>query len=170
MAQLIRNGAVAVDPWKTLEIGEGETPETVALPDGDVLFPLAVWRARRNEIISRCKRIGLLLQPADRVEEVAGDLDWFVVIAIAFPRFVDGRGYSTAALLRQRYGYQGELRAVGEVLHDQLFFLKRVGFDAWELKDGKDASYALAAGFATFGDSYQAATDTLEPHFRRHPA
>ena len=82
MAQLIKNRAVApqgdffqgaVDTWKTLEIATGETPESVALPAGDILFPLAVWQARRNEIISCHKRIGLLLQPDDRVEEIAGD-------------------------------------------------------------------------------------------------
>jgi uncharacterized protein (DUF934 family) len=167
MAQLIKNRAVAVDTWKTLEIADGASPEDIALPDGDILFPLAVWQARRNEIISRHKRIGLLLQPDDRVEEVAGDLDYFVVIAINFPKFVDGRGYSTASLLRQRYRYAGELRAVGDVLHDQLFFMKRVGFDAWALKEGKSAGQAIQTGFNPFGDAYQASADQAEPHFRR---
>lgn len=170
MAQLIKNGAVAVDAWKTLEIAEGETPETVALPAGDVIFPLAVWLARKAEIIACHKRIGLLLQPDERVEDIAGDLDYFVVIAVHFPKFVDGRGYSTAALLRQRYGYRGELRAVGDVLHDQLFFLKRVGFDAWSLKADKDVAYAIAAGFTTFAEPYQGATDQPLPAFRRHAA
>jgi uncharacterized protein (DUF934 family) len=167
MAQLIKNGAVAVDAWKTLEIAEGETPESVALPAGDVIFPLAVWQARKAEIVSCHKRIGLLLHPDERVEEIAGDLDYFVVIAIDFPKFVDGRGYSTAALLRQRYRYQGELRAVGDVLHDQLFFLKRVGFDSYALKDGKDAGHAIAAGFTPFANPYQGATDQPLPAFRR---
>jgi hypothetical protein len=97
MAQLIKHRAVAVDSWTTLEIAEGETPETVALPAGDVIFPLAVWQARKAEIISCHKRIGLMLQPDERVEDVAADLEYFVVIAVAFPKFVDGRGYSTAA-------------------------------------------------------------------------
>ncbi|MGE5769891.1 MAG: DUF934 domain-containing protein, partial [Betaproteobacteria bacterium] len=167
MAQLIKNRAVAVDTWKTLEIADGATPADIALPAGDTLFPLAVWQARRNEIISRHKRIGLLLQPDDRVEEVAGDLDYFVVIAINFPKFVDGRGYSTASLLRQRYRYAGELRAVGDVLHDQLFFMKRVGFDAWALKDGKSAGQAIESGFTPLHDAYQASSDQAEPHFRR---
>lgn len=170
MAQLIRNNAVAVDTWKTLEIGEGEAPETAALPEGDILFPLAVWQARKTEIISTCKRIGLLLQPDDRVEDIAADLDYFIVIAVNFPRFVDGRGYSTAALLRQRYGYSGELRAVGDVLHDQLFYLRRVGFDAFALKDGKDPVHAIDAGFTTFGDAYQTSSDQSLPHFRRRAA
>ena len=170
MAQLIKGRAVAVDSWKTLELQEGETPESVALPAGDVIFPLAVWQARKAEIISCHKRIGLLLQPDERVEEVAGDLDYFVVIAVHFPKFVDGRGYSTAALLRQRYRYQGELRAAGDVLHDQLFFLKRVGFDSYALKEGKDAVHAIESGFTTFAEPYQGATDQPLPAFRRRTA
>jgi uncharacterized protein (DUF934 family) len=170
MAQLIKGRAVAVDAWKWLELQEGETPETVALPAGEVIFPLPVWRARKDEIVSCHKRIGLLLQPDERVEDIAGDLDYFVVIAVNFPKFVDGRGYSTAALLRQRYKYQGELRAVGDVLHDQLFFMKRVGFDSYALKDDKDAVHAIEAGFSTFAEPYQGATDQPLPAFRRHAA
>ena len=166
MAQLIKNGIVAVDPWKTLEINEGETAETVALPAGDLIVPLAVWEARQPELAGR-ERLGLLLQPDDQVETVAADLPRFAVIAVNFPKFVDGRGYSTAALLRQRYGYTGELRAVGNVLHDQLFFMKRVGFDSYALLDGKNAAYAIEAGFTSFSDAYQAATDEPQPHFRR---
>jgi uncharacterized protein (DUF934 family) len=170
MAQLIKHGAVAADTWATLALAEGETPESVALPAGDVIFPLAVWLARKNEIVSCHKRIGLLLQPDDKVEEIAADLEYFVIVAVHFPKFVDGRGYSTAALLRQRHHYQGELRAVGDVLHDQLFFMKRVGFDSYALKDGKDAVYAIDRGFSPFSDTYQASTDQPEPHFRRRTA
>lgn len=167
MAQLIKQQALTVDLWKTLEIAEGETAGNVALPAGEVIFPLAVWQARKAEIKARGARIGLLLLPDDRVEDVADDLNDFALIAVHFPKFVDGRGYSTAALLRQRYNYQGELRAVGDVLHDQLFYLRRVGFDAWALKDGKDAAYAIASGFTTFSEPYQGATDSAEPKFRR---
>ena len=170
MAQLIKNQTVAVDAWKALEIAEGETPETVALPAGDVIFPCAVWQLRKTEIISTHKRIGLLLQPDDRVEDIAADLEYFIVIAVNFPKFVDGRGYSSASLLRQRYHYQGELRAVGDVLHDQLFFMQRVGFDSYALKDGKDAVYALQAGFTPFSETYQTATGQPEPYFRRRTA
>jgi uncharacterized protein (DUF934 family) len=167
MAQLIKNQAVVADTWQTLELAEGETPETVALPAGNVIFPFAVWQARKAEIIGRGAPLGLLLQPADPVEEVAGDLAQFAVIAVNFPKFVDGRGYSTASLLRQRYAYTGELRAIGDVLHDQLFFMQRVGFDAFALKDGKNAEHALARGFASFGDAYQASTSQPQPYFRR---
>jgi uncharacterized protein (DUF934 family) len=85
MAQLIKHGALAADPWTTLALAEGETPESVTLPAGDVIFPVAVWLARKNEIVSCHKRIGLLLQPDDKVEEIAADLDYFVVVAVHFP-------------------------------------------------------------------------------------
>ncbi len=166
MAQLIKHGVATTDSWQILDLAAGESPETVALPDGDIIFPLAVWQARKDEIVSR-PTIGLLLQPADRVEDVAGDLASFNLIAVNFPKFVDGRGYSTAALLRQRYGYTGELRAVGDVLHDQLFFMRRVGFDSYALKEGKSLDYAIAAGFKPFTEAYQGATDQAQPHFRR---
>ncbi|MEN9478522.1 MAG: hypothetical protein RLZZ300_2663 [Pseudomonadota bacterium] len=166
MAQLIKHGVATTDSWQILDLAAGESPETVALPEGDVIFPLAVWQARKDEIVSR-PTIGLLLQPADRVEDVAGELASFNLIAVNFPKFVDGRGYSTAALLRQRYGYTGELRAVGDVLHDQLFFMRRVGFDSYALKEGKSLDYAIAAGFKPFTEAYQGATDQAQPHFRR---
>ena len=86
------------------------------------------------------------------------------LIAVNFPRFVDGRGYSIA-LLRERYGYSGELRAIGDVLPDQLQFMKRCGFDAFALRPDKDATKAARLNF--FSQTYQAAADTDVPLFRR---
>ena len=169
-AHLITDRSVAVDTWKMLELADGETPEAIALPAGDLIFPLAVWQARKDEIIATHKRIGLLLQADERVEDIAGDLEYFFLIAVNFPKFVDGRGYSTASLLRRRYSYQGELRAVGDVLHDQLFYMRRVGFDAYALKGDKNAVYAIEHGFSVFGDAYQTSSDQPQAHFRRHPA
>ena len=173
MSTLIKHGTVVADSWTTLALGEGESaqaPESVALPAGPVLFPTAVWLARRQEILARNEPIGLALAPADDVATIAGDLAHFAVIAVEFPKFTDGRGYSQARLLRERHGYTGELRAVGDVLHDQLFFMARVGFDAFALKDGKNAEYALAAGFTTFSEAYQTAVDRPQPFFRRRAA
>ena len=167
MPQLIKNNAAAADTWTQLSLGEGETPESIALPAGELIVPVRVWLARKNELAER-PQLGLLFEPGDRVEDVAGDLQRFGVIAVLFPKFVDGRGYSTASLLRQRYGYTGELRAVGDVLHDQLFFMQRVGFDAFQLKDGKSLEYALAAGFTPFSEAYQGSTTQAQPAFRRH--
>ncbi|MCL2346599.1 MAG: DUF934 domain-containing protein [Desulfobulbus sp.] len=167
MAQLITRQGMPPDTWHMLEPSADQSAETLLLPAGDTIFPLAVWQARKADIIGRGKRIGLLLQPGERVEDIVDDLAHFALIAINFPKFGDGRGYSTASLLRQRYNFRGELRAVGEVLHDQLFFMHRVGFDSYALKDGKDAAHALAAGFSPFSDSYQASTRPPQPHFRR---
>lgn len=170
MARIIKNGAAVDDGWQILELAEGETPATVKLVDGEFLFPLAVWQARKSEIIARYKRIGLFLRGEDNVEDVADDLHYFIVIAVNFPKFVDGRGYSTARLLRDRYRYEGEVRAVGDVLHDQLFFMKRVGFDAFALRADKSIDYALSNGFNTFSDNYQGAVDEPLPYFRRRSA
>lgn len=167
MAQLIKNAALVTDDWTSLELAEGELPESISLPVGQIIFPLSVWRARKEEIIARRQSIGLLLQPDEPAELIKDDIAYFALIAINFPKFVDGRGYSTASLLRQRFGYRGELRAVGDVLHDQLFFMQRVGFDAFAFKDGKDVAQALQKAFSSFSDTYQTSTSQPLPYFRR---
>jgi len=90
------------------------------------------------------------------------------VIAIDFPQFTDGRGYSHARLLRERYHYAGELRAIGDVARDQLYYLAQCGFDAFQIPDGRDASAALSA-FADFTDGYQSTT-LRAPWFQRRQA
>ena len=87
----------------------------------------------------------LRLEPADDPAAVAGALEGVARIEVSFPKFGDGRGFSLARLLRQRYGYTGELRAVGHITRDHLPFMARVGFDAFELRDGEDPEEALAA-------------------------
>lgn len=96
----------------------------------------------------------LRLEPTDDPSQVAEQLAAASRVEINFPRFGDGRGFSLALLLRQRYGYQGELRAVGQITRDHLLFMERVGFDAYELREGEDAQEALAA-FHDFSASYQ---------------
>src|SRR5690348_6848391 len=105
MASIIKNGTIVQDEWTTLQLAEGDTPEAVALPAGQVIFPLPVWQARKAEILARGESVGLLLEPSERIEEVAADLAHFAVVAVNFPKFVNGQGFSTASLLRQRYGY-----------------------------------------------------------------
>ncbi|MDR3324261.1 MAG: DUF934 domain-containing protein [Zoogloeaceae bacterium] len=165
MSILITAEGFSEDVWQTLPAGD-ELQQ--ALPEGArFLFPLAFWQARRAEILARYPHVGLWLEPDAELSALfeAGDLPHFEVIAIHFPRFADGRGYSLARLLRERGQYAGELRAVGDVLHDQLFAMRRVGFDAWVLKDGKDAQKALSA-FATFQNPYQGDVRQA-PLFRR---
>ena len=106
------------------------------------------------------------LEPADDPASVVDRLDRVARIEVNFPKFGDGRGYSIARLLRERYGYKGELRAVGQITRDHLFFMESCGFDAFELREGEDPHEALAA-FDDFSESYQASVKRPLPLFRR---
>ena len=132
-------------------------------------MPLAVWLARKDEIITRSKPIGVWLDGNEGPEAIAGDLEHFALIAVNFPKFTDGRGFSIARLLRERYAYRGEIRAIGDVLRDQLYFMKRCGFDSYAVREDKDIEKALA-GLRAFSESYQAAVDQPQPLFRRRSA
>ena len=96
------------------------------------------------------------LQPGDDPAAVAHELAGATRVEVNFPKFGDGRGYSIAKLLRNRHGYRGELRAVGHITRDHLYYMERVGFDAFELREGEDPAEALAA-FEAFSVSYQRA-------------
>jgi len=106
------------------------------------------------------------LKPADDPEALAGDVTRLPLIAVDFPKFGDGRGYSTARLLREKYRYTGELRAIGEILRDQLYYLRQCGFDTFALSPGRSVAQALAA-FDDFSDNYQATVAQPVPLFRR---
>ena len=106
------------------------------------------------------------LEPADDPAAVAPRLGEASRVEVNFPKFGDGRGFSIARLLRERYGYRGELRAVGQVGIDHLHYLEQCGFDAFELRDGEDAEEALAA-FDVFSEGYQTSVARPEPLFRR---
>lgn len=169
MTTIIKNRQAVADDYTLVKLAEGETADSVALPAGALIVPLAVWQARKTELQSRGTPIGVWLDVTEGPEAIAGELAAFAVIGVNFPKFTDGRGYSTARLLRERYGYTGELRAIGDVLHDQLFLMARCGFDAFALKEGKDVAKAVAA-FDTFKMPYQAAVDQPQPLFRRRAA
>ena len=111
----------------------------------------------------------LRLEPTDDPAAAAERLARVARVEVHFPKFGDGRGFSIGRLLRERYGYQGELRAVGHITRDHLFFLESCGFDAFQLRDGEDPHAALAA-FADFSDSYQASPKRPLPLFRRRLA
>lgn len=169
MTEIIKNGQIVSDDWQVLKLAEGETPETVALDDGKQIVPLAVWQARKAAILASGQPVGVWLDSHEGPEAIAADLTSFALVAVNFPKFADGRGYSTARLLRERYGYRGELRAIGDVLHDQLFLMKRCGFDAFAVRADKDIRAALA-GLGDFSEAYQAAVDQPQPLFRRRTA
>jgi uncharacterized protein (DUF934 family) len=111
----------------------------------------------------------LRLAPADDPAALIARLPHAARVEIEFPKFGDGRGFSAARLLRSRYGYRGELRAVGQITRDHLFSLESCGFDAFELRDGEDAHAALAA-FDDFSEAYQASETRPLPLFRRRIA
>jgi uncharacterized protein (DUF934 family) len=158
MPQLIKSGAVTEDHWALLR------EPAVTLPSTPVIVPLATWLTSRAELAARGD-VGVWLAPTDDPALLAADVAGLPVIAVDFPRFADGRGYSIARLLRDRYNYQGELRAVGDIARDQLYYLHHSGFDAFVLRDGKDAPDALAS-LRDFTDGYQA-TSRRTPWFRR---
>ena len=169
MPKIIKNNRIVDDAWRVLKLAEGETPESIALPSAGTLLPLAVWLVRKEEILARGTPVGVWLDSSEGPEAIAADLAHFAIIGINFPKFADGRGYSTARLLRERYGYKGEVRAIGDVLQDQLFFMKRCGFDAYAVREDKDIEAALA-GLRDFSEAYQAAVDQPLPLFRRRAA
>ena len=168
MSRLIKNGQIVNDAWQRLVLAEGEAADSVALPNAQVIFPLAVWQAQRTAILAQPHPVGVWLDSHEGAEELANDLEFISVIAVNFPKFTDGRGYSTARLLRERYAYRGELRAVGDVLRDQLQNLRRCGFDAFALREGRDPEDALP-GLRDFSEHYQTAVTEPQPLFRRRP-
>lgn len=170
MSKIIKSDRIVDDAWQILHLAEGETAESVTLPEAPALLPLAVWLARKDEILARATaEFGVWLDSSEGPEAIAGDLERVALIAVNFPKFTDGRGYSTARLLRERYGYRGEIRAIGDVLQDQLFYMKRCGIDAYAVRADKDIEAALA-GLRDFSETYQAAVDQPQPLFRRRAA
>jgi uncharacterized protein (DUF934 family) len=165
MSQLIKDGALAADRWTLAPDAYSLTD----LPDGTpVIVPLTLWEAERRALLVRGE-VGVLLAPDDDPEAIAGDVGVLPVIAIDFPQFTDGRGYSTARLLRERHRYQGELRAVGDVLRDQLYALAECGFDAFVIRADRSAADALE-GLRDFTGLYAATVRTPQPWFRRRAA
>ncbi|HEY1227892.1 MAG TPA: DUF934 domain-containing protein [Ramlibacter sp.] len=163
--QIIKGRAVVADDWTVLRLDEGETPETVEIPEGKVIVPLKVWQARREALAAR-PQLGLWFASDELAQTARDDLARFSVIAVDFPKFSDGRGYSIAFNLRKRLGYTGELRAIGDVLRDQLFQMQRCGFDAYATRQDRSIHDALK-GLTVFSETYQASSDEPLPLFRR---
>ena len=165
--EIIKHRAVVADDWAVLRLDEGEAADSVVLPEGKLIVPLAVWLAQKATLAARLPDLGVWLGADERPETLADDVHKFSVIAVNFPKFSDGRGYSIAYNLRARLAYQGELRAIGDVLRDQLFSMHRVGFDAYATRPDRDIHDALK-GLSVFTEVYQASWDEKQPLFRRH--
>lgn len=164
MAEIIREGRVVADHWQVLRPSEGQLP--AELPAGPVLVPLATWLERHIELTAR-GQVSVWLSGTDDPAQLAPWLAQLSLLAVDFPKFTDGRGFSVAYLLRSRLGYRGELRAIGDVLPDQLFYLRRVGFDAFAVRADKDIRKALQL-MQPFSEAYQGSWDNPVPAFRRH--
>jgi uncharacterized protein (DUF934 family) len=128
-------------------------------PDRPATVSLERWKASREGLAGRNQPLGVRLDSHERIEEILPDLPRFALIALDFPNLNDGRHFSTARLLRERHGYDGRLRATGQVLRDQLDPMRRCGFDEFEMPAGKDAASAIPA-FDEISVTYQPAADT----------
>lgn len=160
--QIIRDRAIVDDAWQ-------HEPPSGELPDADIIVSFERWRNDREQLLGRGSRLGVRLGPDDEVDDIAPDLEHFSVVALSFPAFVDGRGFSQARWLRERHGYRGQIRAVGEVLRDQVAYMERCGFNAFEMRPDQDLQQTLAA-FDEIAFVYQSAADTQQSIVERRRA
>ena len=165
MPKLIKNRAVIEDRWMLLR----DAASLVDVPTaGPAIVPLALWLAQRNALRTRGE-VGVWLAPNANPDVLVDDLSILPLIAIDFPKFGDGRGYSIARLLRDRHGYRAELRAIGDVLRDQIYAMAECGFDAFSVRADRDPADALL-GLRDFTGLYTATTRHPQPWFRRREA
>jgi uncharacterized protein (DUF934 family) len=169
MPNLINKTEVIEDTWTQVDSFESLTSASGTMQDkSNVLLP---WSVFTETLLATgvnpaaTLNIGVIVPNTTSPEEILANKDALGLIAIEFPVFTDGRGYSLARILRES-GYTGELRATGDVLPDQLFYMARCGFDTFSLKSDKDAATALQH-FQTFSVTYQAAEDIKQPIYHR---
>ncbi len=153
---LLKHGRITEDLWSHLA-----DQEAIAL-DQLPIVTLARWQAERESLIGRNRPLGIRLESDQAISLIATDLRYFDLVALAFPTFADGRAYSNARLLRERYGYRGELRAVGNVLRDQMPFMLRCGFDAFEVAN-EAAAASWSEAINEISVCYQPAADGRRP-------
>ncbi|MGE0115783.1 MAG: DUF934 domain-containing protein [Steroidobacteraceae bacterium] len=149
MRKIIKQREVIADQWRYAEEG-------VDAPA--LIVSLTQWQAERDSLLTSGKQLGVKLAPADKVESIAQDVSRLALIALEFGGIGEGRGYSRAHILRRRHGFTGELRAVGKIQRDQLFYMARCGFDAFELPESADFDAALTA-FNDYTVAYQPGID-----------
>ena len=160
---LLKAGELVADPWVVVDDG-ADMPA-----DAPAIVSQERWLERAKELAGRNAPIGIRLKSHQSPDTIAEDLHRLSLVALEFPHFKNGRAYSYARLLRERYGFEGEIRAVGNVLRDQYLFMIRCGFDAFEVKDGEDPAEwkKHAQAFSVF---YQPATDRRTTVLQlRHP-
>jgi len=166
---LIKDGKLYTDTWHLLAadaLGDTQADKLAGYDGDDIIVPLTCWLEIREQLLARQGNTGVWLQSNETPAALAADLPQLPLIALNFPVFSDGRAYSSARELRQNMGFEGEVRAIGDVLRDQLFYMARCGFNAFALREGQDVDAALGA-FNDFSDTYQVSVDRPVPLFRR---
>ena len=158
--RLIKERAVVEDGWTLVR----DTAADPVPASGPVIVPLKMWKAGRDELAARGD-VGVWLAPSDDPGELSADAAALPLIAVDFPQFTDGRGYSIGRLLRERYDFKGELRAIGDVQRDQIYYLSQCGFNAFAVRGDRSVDDALGA-LDDFSDGYQL-TNARTPWFRR---
>lgn len=149
MRKIIKDKKIIDDNWLVLTEIQNQ------LPSGKLIVSVPLWQSHKEQLQSHSDEIGILLEPENEPAEIADDLAHFSLIAINFPKFADGRGFSSARELRTRYNYDKEIRAVGDVLRDQIYLMARCGFNAFAVREDRCINDALNA-FNDFSVNYQA--------------
>lgn len=159
---IIKDGRIVENQWQIA------SDENTDLLQDHILIPYNTWLSHQDELIERVKegKVGLLLQGEHDIHEHHQGVELFSIIVIEFPVFMDGRGFSVARLLRERYGFTGELRATGGIIRDQLCYLQRCGFNAFDFNEGIDIKAAIHS-LNDLSEAYQTAADQSVPLFRR---
>jgi uncharacterized protein (DUF934 family) len=165
MPKLIKDGAIVENTWTLIAKPEGDAAE-VAVPAGQVIVPLSVWIAQKNQLQTR-KDVGVWLDSDETADTIGEEANNLPVIGVNFPGFMDGRAFSTARLLRERYGFKGELRAVGNFIRDQLCYLRRCGVNAFAFVNPEADLEVAVKSLNDFNEYYQASVDQPLPLFRR---
>lgn len=163
MPKLTKTGEVMPDNWQALPKDAILDAEQLAL--GNWLIPIKLYNGNRA-LFDTKTNVSVWLDSDDEVTEVADIVNRLPVIGVNFPVFTDGRGFSIGRTIRERYQFAGELRAIGNFMQDQLFYLKRCGFDAFVVNDEANVD-SMAQSMKDFSDFYQAAVDQPTPLFRR---
>lgn len=148
---LVRDGVLVDDPWLF------PAPDEALAADAPVAVGKVRFLAEREALMGRNAPIGLVLQAGEGIEGLADDLDRLSLIVLTFPAYTDGRAYSVARMLRENHNYRGELRAAGNVLRDQIAFMRRCGFDAFDVCHEGTLRALLAGTIRSFDVHYQPA-------------
>lgn len=165
MPKLIKDAVLIDNPW-LLVAKDSSLGQTLENTGAHLLVPLQLWLENKAILLESDKQIAVWLDSDENAEMIADDLNQLTLVALNFPTFMDGRAYSTAGIIRQQYQFKGELRAIGNVLRDQLSYMTRCGFDSFDVSDEVKIEDALA-GFTDFKDNYQSNINQPEPLFRR---